>query len=167
MKKPLALPFVATVLLGACHHEPPLTGLLPASDTGICVALGADYRNNVGVFGIIGLPSMKAFVNILPNAVQGDAVVRHYGDRILVINRVANNVTVVGPDDSFVGWRVEQQFSTGPNTNPQDVAVIGDKAYVSLYGDKDVQVWDLGQTARAPAARIDLASYDPDGNPDA
>ncbi len=163
MKKSVPL----LVVLAACAHDPPLSGLLPAGDGGICVALGADYRNNVGVFGIVGLPSMRFFVNILPNAVQGDAVVRHYGDRILVVNRVANNITVVGPDDSFVGWHVEQQFSTGAHTNPQDVAVVGDKAYVSVYGDKDLQVWDLARAGQAPVARIDLSSYDPDGNPDA
>ncbi|HKA90265.1 MAG TPA: hypothetical protein VKE22_21535 [Haliangiales bacterium] len=165
MSKPVAV--LLLFLAAACHHDPPLTGLLPASDNGICVALGADYRNNVGVFGIVGLPSMLSFVNILPNAVQGDAVIRHYGDRIFVVNRVANNVTVVGPDDSMVGWGVEQQFSTGPKTNPQDVAVVGDKAYVAVYGDKDLQVWDLANVRTAPIARIDLSSYDPDGNPDA
>jgi DNA-binding beta-propeller fold protein YncE len=167
MQKPLALSFVLPVLLLACAGDPLLTGLLPNGDTGICVALGADYQNNVGVFGIVGLPSMRSFVNILPNAVQGDAVIRRYGDRIFVVNRVASNVTVIGPDGSNIGWSVAQQFSTGPHTDPQDVAVVGNKAYVTLYGDTAIQVWDLANPGHAPLARIDLSSYDPDGNPDA
>jgi DNA-binding beta-propeller fold protein YncE len=159
---------VAVLLLfTACRESSTLTGYLPGGDSAVCVSLGVDYVNNVGVLAVVGLPSMTRVSNILPGSVQGDAVLRHAGDRFFVVNRTANNVTVIGPDDTPLGLRVEQQFSTGANTNPQDVAVVGDKAYVTQYGGKDVEVWDLATPRTEPVARIDLSSFDPDGNPDA
>jgi len=153
------------LLLAACNaDDPPLIGFLPGGDSAICFALGADYRNNVGLLAAVGLPSGTRVSNLLPGSVQGDSVLRSDGERLFVVNRTANNVTVIGRDDSRIGLRVEQQFSTGDATNPQDVAIVGTKVYVPLYGSKDLLVRDLvTQEQKA----IDLSAYDPDGNPDA
>jgi hypothetical protein len=63
---------------------------------------------------------------------------------------------------------VRHQFSTGAATFPQDVALAGDRLYVSLYKAPEVQVWDLsGATPAAPAATIDLSALDEDGVPNA
>jgi hypothetical protein len=153
------------LLLAACSSDnPSLIGLLPDSDSALCFALGADYRNNVGLLTVVGVPSGTPVSNILPGSVQGDSVLRSDGQRLFVVNRTANNVTVIGRDGSQIGWRVEQQFSTGADSNPQDVAIVGDKVYLPLYGSKDLLVRDL---VTQEQKGIDLSSYDTDGNPDA
>ena len=153
------------LLFAACNSDDPsLTGLLPDSDAAVCFALGADYRNNVGLLSVVGIPSGTPVSNLLPGSVQGDAVLRTDGQRLFVVNRTANNLTVIGRDDSQIGWRVEQQFSTGAMSNPQDVAIVGDKVYLPLYGSKDLLVRDL---VTQEEKGIDLSSYDTDGNPDA
>jgi hypothetical protein len=139
---------------------------LPATDTALCVALGADYANNVGTVAVIGLPSLTVVQDMVPAAISGDPVLRAHGDRLFVVNRVANNVTIIDP--SVSPWVVESQFSTGPNTNPQDIAVDGDRGYVPLYGAGELQVWDVSaRNPGAPVATVDLSWLDEDGVPNA
>ena len=156
-----------TIAVGACGgSDAAVMTDLPATDTALCVALGADYRNNVGTMAVVGLPSLTVIKDMVPNAISGDPVMRLYGRKLYVVNRSVNNVTIIDPTTK--PWSVEAQFSTGDNSNPQDVALAGTRAYVPLYNKKDVQVWELGGgTPTAPVASVDLASYDEDGVPNA
>jgi DNA-binding beta-propeller fold protein YncE len=139
---------------------------LPATDEALCVALGADYRNNAGTMAVVGLPSLTVLRDRVPAAISGDPVLRAYGDRLFVVNRTANNVTIIDP--TVTPWAVESQFSTGENSNPQDLALDGDRAYVPLYNKGFLQVWDVSQkNPAAPVATVDLSSYDEDGVPNA
>jgi hypothetical protein len=156
----LLVPFLASAC-GGDGTKLEIAGL-PDSDTAFCVAVGADYMNHVGTMAVIGLPSMAKVTNLVPGAVSGDPVLRAYGDKLYVVNRVDSNITVVSLPD----FAVEAQFSTGADSNPQDVAVSGSKAFVPLYAKGVLQVWDLNKTSAAPAT-IDLGSYDPDGLPQA
>src|SRR5512147_528308 len=121
--------FIA-ILSGACGADDPSSVVveLPASDSALCVALGADYQNNAGTMAVVGLPSLTVLKDRVPAAISGDPVLRAIGDRLYVVNRTANNVTVIDPTVS--PWTVESQFSTGANSNPQDIALAGDRAYV-------------------------------------
>lgn len=158
---------IGTLFAAACSDD--AVGLaveLPASDTALCVALGADFANNVGTMAVVGLPSLTVIKDMVPSAIAADAVIRAFGDRLYVVNRGANNVTIIDP--SVAPWRVESQFSTGSNSNPQDIALDGDRAYVTLYNHADVQVWDVSRpNPTAPVTTIDLAAYDEDGVPNA
>src|SRR5262245_18195180 len=139
MRKALAL-----LLLAACNaEETPFIGLLPSGDSAVCFVVAADYRNNVGLLAAVGVPSGERITNLFPGAVQRDSVLRCDGERLFVVNRTANNVTVIARDGSWAGWGVEQQFATGVDTNPQDIAIVGTKVYVPLYGSKDLMVRDL------------------------
>ncbi len=170
--------FVLCSILGACGSSTPASDAgpatpdagpvnlpLPAGDRAFCVTLGADYTNNVGSMAVVGLPSLTVLTNLLPDAVGGDPVIRTYGGNLYIVNRGSNNVTVV----DLATFTVTQQFSTGASSNPQDIAIVGKYAYVTVqYGASQVQVWDLSQAnPAAPFAMIDLASDDPDGNPNA
>ncbi len=155
----------SSLLLLACGDSGDEKPMLPATDTAACFALGADYDNNVGTLAVVGLPSLTVLRDVAPGAISGDPVVRAHDGRLYVVNRLSSNVTVIDP----VGLTVEKQFSTGAATNPQDIALQGDKAYVTLYGHADLQIWDLsGDTApAAPLRTVSLAAYDPDGVPQA
>jgi hypothetical protein len=137
---------------------------LPGSDQALCVALGADYASGVGTLAVLGLPSLTVVKDVLPAAISGDPVLRAHGGKLYVVNRSTANVTVVDPTD----WTVQAQFSTGAGSNPQDVALDGSFAWVTLYNRPEVQVWDLAAAApAAPVAAVDLSVYDIDGVPNA
>lgn len=159
--------YYTAVLVTACGDDTSTVVVeLPATDSALCVALGADYQNNAGTMAVVGLPSLTVLKERVPAAISGDPVLRAYGDRLYVVNRTANNVTIIDPTTD--PWAVESQFSTGPNTNPQDLALAGDRAYVPLYNVGELQVWDLSRkNPAAPLTTVDLSSYDEDGAPNA
>jgi DNA-binding beta-propeller fold protein YncE len=153
-------------LLAACSDSSDQTTApsFAAGDTAFCVALGADYKNNVGSMAALALPSRTVTTDILHGAASGDPVLRAFGKKLYVINRQAGNVTIVDTTNGS-DWSVEAQFSTGATSNPQDVAVAGNKLYVATYAGTGLQVWDL--TTKTQTKMVDLSSYDPDGVPNA
>ena len=65
-------------------------------------------------------------------AALGDPVLRYIDGKVYVINRFgSNNVTIL--DGKTLCSSIEQ-ISTGANSNPQDVAVVGNKLYVPRIG---------------------------------
>jgi DNA-binding beta-propeller fold protein YncE len=159
-----------TLLLSACGDSEPQTGaldvVLPDTDTAVCAALGADFTANVGTLAVLGLPSMTVVKDVAPGAISGDPVLRAHGDKLYVVNRGAANITILEPGRRT--WKVAAQFSTGAGSNPHDLALAGDKAYVALYDRGDLQVWDLSSgSPTAPQRTIDLSGYDEDGVPQA
>ncbi len=92
-------------------------------------------------------------------AVGDDPVLRHAGHELFIVNRAdGNNITIL--DDQTLAF--EDQLGTGAGSNPQDVAVVGDKLYVPTYGSAGVTVLTRGSTATSV---IDLSADDPDGKP--
>jgi hypothetical protein len=175
MERTMKRTLVAILFLAACgggdddvggaDAGPDATTQPDAGPTGCtCVALGADYMAGVGTLAKIELPDVTVTTGLVPAGISGDPVVRVPGDgRIYIVNRyMADNITILDQADlSLIA-----QFSTGAGTNPQDVAVYGDKLFVVGLELADVQVYDLTDTSAAPAL-IDLSSFDPDGVPNA
>jgi hypothetical protein len=170
MKKTIALMTLAAAV--SCNDDGgPIPVTLDKHDTAMCVALGIDYKNNVGVMSVVGLPSRTVVQNVVPGAVGGDAVLRANAGKLYVVNRYTNNITEVTPTGTDgQTWVVNKQFSTGAMSNPQDIAFLDNFGYVVTYGDPKIQVWDLSDPApTAPVKTIDLSSatLDSDGNPEA
>jgi hypothetical protein len=94
-------------------------------------------------------------------AVDDDPVLRRFGGDLIVVNRGANNVTLV--DDTT--FAVLDQVSTGSNSNPQDVTIADGKLYVPIYGGSGVAVIDRGSGSDAGTKIINLSVDDPDGKP--
>jgi hypothetical protein len=88
-----------------------------------------------------------------------DPLVRRIGGRLFIINRYGqDNVTVLEADDlSLVA-----QVSTGPGSNPQDVAVVGDTLFVAALAAPGVLVLDLARPDAGVVDTIDLSDLDPD-----
>jgi hypothetical protein len=118
------------------------------------VVVSGDFAAT-GVLSTLDLPARA----ITPNAVVGiagiDPVIRKYGDEIFVINRFGgDNVTIISAET----LALVDQISTGADSNPQDVAVVGDKLYVPALGTAGVLVIDRANSNAT--STIDLADLD-------
>lgn len=142
-------------------HENPMT------DGGHTVvprvlAVGADYQTGTGTLSKVEVTSLEVTQNVRAGAASGDPVIRSHGQEIFVVNRFGfNNVTIL--DGKTL--QLVDQISTGANTNPQDVAVVGQKLYVAALGSKGVIVLNRSTGTKT---EIDLGTPlgDPDGHPD-
>jgi len=100
--------------------------------------------------------------------IHSDAVVRVAGERVYVVNRfLGDNLQVLDPAH---GLATLLQCSTGPGSNPHDVAVLApDKAYVTRYDAKELWVVDPSAASCAGFLRatVDLSAFgDADGIPE-
>jgi DNA-binding beta-propeller fold protein YncE len=162
MKHHLSL---SVLLLAACGDD----GSSPShADAGLdagpasvrAVVVAGDFNvGSPGVLSVVDVESRTAMPNVGPAmAVDHDPVLRKHGDELFVVNRGLNNVTILDASSfSFV-----EQLSTGAGSNPQDVAVLGDRLFVATFMGKGLVAVRRGS---AELTEIDLSADDPDGVP--
>ncbi len=127
----------------------------------VAIVVSGDFTpGDPGIMASIDPVTQKVTKAIAPQgAVGDDPVLRHVGHELLIVNRNdGNNVTILD-DQSFT---LIAQLGTGTNTNPQDVAVSGQKLYVPTFSGKGVVVIDRVSMVKT---EIDLGADDPDGQP--
>ncbi len=154
------------LLLAACGDNHSLAPDAGADEPDAAVAApravvvsGSFTPGETGVMSALDLGTLQVAERVTPNsAVDSDPVMRKFDDELFVINRSDNNITIV----DAVTFAVKEQIATGAGSNPQDVAVVGDKLYVAAFGAAGVIVATRGQ---AGTTTISLASLDPDGKP--
>jgi hypothetical protein len=117
-----------------------------------------------GHFGVLATVDVRGVAVVHNSAPQGavgdDPVLRAAATELYVVNRAdGNNVTIL---DATTRALITQ-LATGAGSNPQDVAVSGDKLYVPVYGGAGVAVLNRGQTT---PVTLDLSVDDPDGHPE-
>ncbi|HEY5943955.1 MAG TPA: hypothetical protein VIV40_00615, partial [Kofleriaceae bacterium] len=131
----------------------------------VAAVVAGDFGSpGTGIISKLDITKLDMRQNLAPSAAQGDPVLRYYGGKLYIINRFgSNNVTILDGKT----MQLEEQISTGANSNPQDVAVVGNKLYVPAYGTAGVIVVTRGSTE---LETIDLSSLDTmgmnDGKPD-
>lgn len=133
---------------------------LPAGMRAVVVA--GDFAPGApGVLTVLGVESETAKVNAAPaGAIGSDPILRHGDGELLIVNRLeAHNVTIL--DDRSL--KLIAQISTGDNSNPTDVAVVGNKLYVSTFAGEGLVVLTRGSTA---VKSIELLAGDPSLDPD-
>lgn len=128
------------------------------------VAAGDFISPGTGILSKLDVTKLTMTQNVVPTVAQGDPALRYIGGKLYVVNRFgSNNITIV--DGKTLMF--EEQISTGANSNPQDVAVVGDKLYVPALGTAGVVVITRGSPA---LTTIDLSALDTmganDGKPD-
>ena len=125
-------------------------------------AVTTDYGPS-GRFSVADVvPAWSVDANL--GSIHSDAVARHHGGLIYVVNRLyADNIQVLDPEQDFA---TVIQFSVGPGSNPQDIAVVSpDHAYVSRY--ESTWLYEVDPVAGAVLDSIDLSGFaDTDGIPD-
>lgn len=161
---------LALLLVAACdEHQstPPDAGTEPQVDAAVpagprAVVVSGDF-DKTGIMSRLDLDTLQVAQNVSPaGGVAGDPVVRKIGGKLYVINRFgSNNVSVYDAE----ALAFEEQYATGANTNPQDVAIAGNFMYVAVLGGKGVVKVRLSDGV-ASALDLGPALGDPDGNPD-
>lgn len=124
-------------------------------------AVAGDFMST-GVFSTLDVPSLSVTKNAVAGVAGDDPFLRHYGNELYIINRAGgDNVTILNAQT----LALEEQLATGASSNPQDVAVVGNKLYVPALGTAGVVVLTRGSSA---TKTIDLSTAvgDPDGKPD-
>jgi len=125
------------------------------------VVVAGDFGpGHPGVLSTFDPATLAVTMNAGPAmAVGDDPILRHFGSELFIVNRSdGNNVTILN-DQTLA---LEEQLGTGAGTNPQDVAVTGQKLYVATFGGKGLVMLTRGQ---ATITAIDLSQDDPDGKP--
>ncbi|HUS68464.1 MAG TPA: hypothetical protein VMZ28_28210 [Kofleriaceae bacterium] len=128
-------------------------GQTPASSTVLAVA--TDFFST-GVATTVSVPGLEPAVDAVAGVASPDPVVRHQDGRVYVINRyMQDNVTALDDSLGFIA-----QISTGPGSNPQDVAADGDRVYVATLAGPGVAVIDLSDPDAGVVDTIDLSALD-------
>jgi len=125
------------------------------------VFVAGDFKiGDPGILSTLDPVTRTVMTNVGPAMAVGDnPSLRHFGNELFIINsNDGNNITIL--DDQTLAFK--EQLGTGTGTNPQDVAVLGQKLYVPTFKTKGVTVLTRGSTA---TAEIDLSADDPDGKP--
>jgi hypothetical protein len=131
----------------------------PAPPTAVVVA--GDYMmGHPGILSTVNVEAKTVMQNVAPQGSVGDdPMLRHFGNELFVVNRSdGNNVTILNAQT----FALVAQLATGTGSNPQDVAVSGNKLYVPVFGGKGVAVLTRGSNT---IDTIDLSADDPDGKP--
>jgi hypothetical protein len=150
--------------LVACGDSGPLApdaGIdAPAGPPRAVIVAGDFTAGHPGILSTIDPATRAVRTNVGPAlAVSDDPILRHIAGELLIVNRVnGNNVTIL--DDQTLA--LKEQLGTGAGSNPQDVAVIGNRLYVATFKGKGLVVLTRGSTA---VTTIDLSADDPDGIP--
>jgi hypothetical protein len=142
---------VASLILVACGdngNNPPADAHVaidsPAIDAAPAVpkvvAVAGDFTTPPGVMSVLNTSTLAVQQNVAAAVVTDDPQLRHIGHELYVIDRDTNNITVL--DDTT--YTLIGQMATGAGTNPQDVAIVGDKLYVPALASKGVVIGTLG-----------------------
>jgi DNA-binding beta-propeller fold protein YncE len=137
----------------------------PGRGGGKAVVITTDFET--GLLATVGVRAPHA-VGHPAEPIHADAVVRVAGERVFVVNRfLGDNLQVLDPAR---GLATVLQCSTGPGSNPHDVALVGPrKAYVTRYDGRELWIVDPGAASCAGfrLGTIDLAAFgDADGLPE-
>ncbi len=168
------LVFACLALLAACgDNKKPLApdgggsnvGPIDAPSTprAIVVAPPINFGPPPGIMSELDVASQRVTQNLFAGVVGDDPFLRTFDGMLYVINRNdGDNITII--DASTLAY--VNQIATGTSSNPQDVAVVGDKLYVPALGTAGVVV--LSQSAGTMTSTIDLnaATGETDGKPD-
>ncbi len=135
----------------------------PAPPMPTALYVGGDFATT-GILSSVDVVARTVQSNVAAGVAGGEPWIRRFGNEVFIINRAGgNNITILGGSP----LALVDQFSTGAGTNPQDVALAGNKLYVPAYETAGVVVID--RTTRQTTT-IDLsgasAADDSDGRPD-
>jgi hypothetical protein len=129
----------------------------------LAVVVAGDFTpGSPGVMSALDLDTMEIEQQIAPNgAIAEEPMLRRVGGELFVVNRAAgNNITIL----DATTFELIEQLATGEGTNPQDVAVVGNRLFVPAQLTAGVVVIERGTGA---TSLIDLSTLDvADGEPD-
>jgi hypothetical protein len=100
----------------------------PAAAWDELLVLTTDYTTYGGVTVVDRSAPWTADLDV--ETILADAVARWHDGLVYVVNRAGANIQVLDP---AAGYATLRQFSVGAGRNPQDIAFVGGRAFVSCY----------------------------------
>ncbi len=115
-----------------------------------------DTANTTGAGAVVDLDKQEVVSDGLGQGswFSSDVKLRTVGNRIYVIDRSQAVVSVLEPNTSLTPVL---QFNVGEGTNPQDIAVIGSKGFVTRFDSTELAVVDV--TTGTLTATVDLSEF--------
>ena len=166
MRTPLVCLLLAAAACGDNAAAPPDAADSPRVDAAVdpraarSVIVSGDFAA-AGVLSTIDLPGLRVRPNRVDGVAGTDPFLRQIDDRIYIVNRLGgDNVTILDART----LELIDQISTGAGSNPQDVAVVGNKLYLPALATAGVVVIDRGAGNARTTIAID--GIDPDDVPD-
>ena len=121
----------------------------------------ANFGPPPGILSVLDVDTLTMHQNVAGGVAGGDPFIKKIGNRVYIVNRTDNNILALDATTlHFIG-----QFATGTGSNPQDVAVVGDKLYVPAFGGAGVVTGKIGDT-NATTIDLNAAVGSSDGKPD-
>lgn len=160
-----------SLLLTLWSIAPTAFGQPTPPPSGTAFVTTVDFMAGSSSYSVIDLATMGTFLDIVPNGVNPDVVVRYDSDRNLLyaVNRFGGDS--IQRIDPRLGYTTpaEAELSTGNSSNPQDIAILGlDKAYVSRLASPLLLI--MNPDTMTETESIDLNSLmqpgDVDGSPE-
>ncbi|NBT57909.1 hypothetical protein EBT16_03900 [bacterium] len=152
---------LVSVVLSGCGIDPTVNLEIQKKSDKMLAVTTTNFQT--GALALLDLENRTAKLDFAP--IFPDAVLRSFSGAsdIFVINRLgADNIQRV---DRFSG-KTLQQFSVGLGSNPQDLIVVGENAYISCFQSQELLKVDLA-TGKV-IKKISLAAFsDADGSPEA
>ncbi|MGC6511032.1 MAG: hypothetical protein ACON4U_21630 [Myxococcota bacterium] len=125
----------------------------------------ADYANGLGALAVIGLETQTVNDNLIQN-IHSDALTVVEESLIFQINRLGvDSIRIY----EWANWNAPlTEWSTGDNSNPQQVAKCFDTVVTSLFAKDYLAIYNLNGIIQG---QIDLSAFvpagDTDGSPEA
>jgi hypothetical protein len=162
---------IALTLLAACGDDAG-QNMLDAQDTvdapgtpterAVIVTPATNFTpGEPGSLAVVDIKTRSLVTSVAApaGAINEDPVLRYEAGELLVVNRGSgNNITILNAET----LELVAQIGTGASSNPQDVAVVGNKLFVPTLGNKGAVVLTRGSST---VEEIDLSADDPDGKP--
>lgn len=135
-------------------------GMEPTGEA-VVFAVAGDFAGT-GIASTVAIPSLEVQQNVVAGVASDDPVVRKHGENLYIINRFGhNNITILDASS----YALVAQISTGPGSNPHDVAVRGSTIYVAAHDSPGVLLLDAARPGAGAVETVDLSALDPDGIP--
>lgn len=131
----LWLVFFATVSCGKLNLVSLISGALDEDGDNTLYFFATDFSSSGQLFQATISDSVISAENTGMTSLGSSAILRHFDGKLYLLHDgystgSSDNVQIIDPDDSFATLG---QFSTGNGTNPHDIVVKDDAAYISLY----------------------------------
>lgn len=153
--------FIFFAVVAGCGDNAP-TDADESHCNGTCaVVVAPGMGGQAGILSKLDVDGLTVQPNLAAGVVGGDPILRRIGHTLYIINRDVNNVTMVDART----LELLDQVQIGDNSNPQDVAVVGDKLYVPALGTAGVVVVTPGGGAPT-TINLNPALGNDDGKPD-
>jgi len=148
----------AVLIFTGCAEETKIEEIIP--DVFI---VSTDYHT--GSYSLLEMEDVNAWVSNSPIPVHSDSVARYNDGYIYLIQRFGSDSIMVLDIKNRNFFSPVTEYSVGAGTNPQDIAFVGNKAYVSRLQAKTLLV--VEPLTGNKLKEIDLSQFaDEDGIPE-